>query len=413
MVLPRERETVAKGRITKKVVTAARPEQREYFIWDADLPGFAIRVLASGVKSYVVQYRAGPGRRAPTRRITIGKHGKLTPDEARKLARKIIADVAYGEDPAAELTYRRREITVANLAERYVSEHVRVHNKPSTILEMERLVRSEIIPAFGRMRLSDLTRPEIKKWHTARHRTPYNANRALAALRKMLSLAVKEWELCDENPALGVKLFRETKREQFVTDDELRKIGKWLAESEREGTEFAGAIKLTRLLAFTGMRLNEVRTLEWSSVDADAGLIRLSDGKTGARLVPIGMQARTLLSSASREGRFVVSDGEDDAPLSVRKFRTFWSHLRKGTGLSEIRPHDLRHTVGTFAAQAGANAFLVRDLLGHKTLAMTGRYVERANEPVRAVADQVSARVASAMKGLLPAGVVQFKKRRK
>jgi len=181
---------------------------------------------------------------------------------------------------------------------------------------------------------------------------------------------------------------------------------------EREGTEIAAAIKLTRLLAFTGMRLNEVRTLEWSSVDAEAGLIRLSDGKTGARLVPIGTQAHILLSSESRDGRFVVSDGED-APLSVRKFRTFWSHLREGTGINEIRPHDLRHTVGTFAAQAGANAFLVRDLLGHKTLAMTGRYVGRATDPVRALADQVSARVASAMKGLPTAQIVQLKRGRK
>jgi integrase len=403
---------MGKGRITKKAVTGARPLEREYFIWDADLPGFGIRILPSGVKSYVVQYRAGPGRRAPSRRITIGKHGKLTPDEARKLARKIIADVAHGEDPAAELACRRREITVSDLAERYLSEHVRVHNKPSTILEAERLVRSEIIPVFGRMRLSDLTRAEIKKWHTARHRTPYNANRALAALRKMLSLAVKEWELCDENPALGIKLFREAKRERFVTDDELRKIGKWLAECEREGTELAAAIKLTRLLAFTGMRLSEVRTLEWSSVDDEAGVIRLSDGKTGARLVPIGTQARMLLSSESREGRFVISDGED-APLSVRKFRTFWSHLREGTRLSEIRPHDLRHTVGIFGAQAGANAFLVRDLLGHKTLAMTGRYVERSADPVRALADQVNARVASALNGLPTAKVVQLKQGRK
>src|SRR6516162_3055187 len=128
---------MGKGRITKKAVTGARPLEREYFIWDADLPGFGIRILPSGVKSYVVQYRAGPGRRAPSRRITIGKHGKLTPDEARKLARKIIADVAHGEDPAAELACRRREITVSDSAERYLSEHVRVHNKPSTILEAE------------------------------------------------------------------------------------------------------------------------------------------------------------------------------------------------------------------------------------------------------------------------------------
>ena len=82
---------------------------------------------------------------------------------------------------------------------------------------------------------------------------------------------------------MGIKLFRETKRERFITDDELRKIGKWLAIVEREGTELAAAIKLTRLLALTGMRLNEVRTLEWSVVDARAGVIRLSDGKRSNR----------------------------------------------------------------------------------------------------------------------------------
>jgi integrase len=119
-----------------------------------------------------------------------------------------------------------------------------------------------------------------------------------------------------------------------------------------------------------------------------------------------------LLNSESREGRFVITDG-DNAPLSVRKFRTFWSHLREATGMSEIRPHDLRHTVGTFAAQAGANAFLVRDLLGHKTLAMTGRYVERSADPVRALADQVNARVASALNGLPTAKIVQLKQGRK
>ena len=67
--------------------------------------------------------------------------------------------------------------------------------------------------------------------------------------------------------------------------------------------------------------------------------------------------------------------------------------------MQDGRPHDFRHTAGTFAAQAGFNAFMVRDLLGHKTLAMTGRYVQRAAEPVRAAADAVSERVAAAMAG--------------
>jgi len=83
--------------------------------------------------------------------------------------------------------------------------------------------------------------------------------------------------------------------------------------------------------------------------------------------------------------------------------------LRDRAGLPDARLHDFRHTAGTFAAQTGANAFLVRDYLGHKTLAMTGRYVERAADPVRATADVVAGRVAAAMAGQ-PAEVVELKR---
>ena len=93
----------------------------------------------------------------------------------------------------------------------------------------------------------------------------------------------------------------------------------------------------------------------------------------------------------------MVTGFDPTTHLQRSAFRTGWRHLRAGTGLADLRPHDLRHTAGTFAAQAGANAFLVRDLLGHKTLAMTGRYVERAADPLRMLADRVADRVTAAM----------------
>ena len=82
-------------RITKRSVDAAKPGRAEHFLWDGELIGFGLRVRPSGVKSYVVKYRVGPGRRAPVRRITLGKHGKLTPDIAREAARTILADVVH------------------------------------------------------------------------------------------------------------------------------------------------------------------------------------------------------------------------------------------------------------------------------------------------------------------------------
>jgi integrase len=374
------------NRITKRAVDAAKPEDREYFLWDGELLGFGLRVLPSGVKSYVAKYRLGPGRRAPVRRVTIGKHGKLTADAAREWARKILADAVRGDDPAGERTRQRRELTVGELADRYIAEHVRLHNKPGTAVEFERLVTARIKPAFGSRRVGNLARSDVKAWHTALRGSPYAANRALAVLRKMFSLAVKEWELVDENPALGVKMFREIKRERFATDDDLGRIGRWLSDGQKSRAVHPSFALAVRLLALTGMRLTEVLTLEWSAVDIQNGAIRLADAKAGARIVPLGAATRALLVAVKVRGRYVVTGGDNPT-----------THLRDGTGLADLRPHDLRHTAGTFAAQGGANAFLVRDFLGHKTLAMTGRYVERAADPLHALADQVAGRVAAAM----------------
>jgi integrase len=206
----------------------------------------------------------------------------------------------------------------------------------------------------------------------------------------------------DDNPAVGLKAFRETRRERFATDGDLADIGRWLADAEEAGTVHPGFALAVRLLALTGTRLGEVLSMEWSAVDIEAGVIRLADAKAGARVVALSAPAAALLAAlAAQEGHgaFVVTGDDPAAALSWAVFRTGWRHLRAATGLADLRPHDLRHTAGTFAAQAGANAFLVRDLLGHKTVAMTGRYVQRAADPVRAVADQVAGRVAAAMEG--------------
>jgi integrase len=385
------------NRITKRAADAAKPKEREYFLWDGELLGFGLRVLPSGVKSFVVKYRIGPGRRAAVRRMTIGKHGKLTTDAAREGARKILAAVVRGDDPAGERSRQRRELTVGELADRYIAEHVRVHNKPSTAVEFERLVNSRIKPAFGSRRLGTVTRSDVKAWHTVLRGSPYAANRALAVLRKMFSLAVKEWELLDKNPAVGIKMFRETKRERFATDADLARIGQWLMSAEKARRVHPSLALAVRLLALTGMRLGEVLTLEWSAVDIQNGAVQLADAKGGARTVALGAPACALLAAVRTRGRYVVSGDDAARHLQRSSFRTGWRYLRAGTGLADLRPHDLRHTAGTFAAQAGANAFLVRDLLGHKTLAMTGRYVERAVDPLRYLADQVAERVAAAM----------------
>ena len=218
-----------------------------------------------------------------------------------------------------------------------------------------------------------------------------------------------------DNPCIGVKRFPEHARERFFTDDELAKIGGALSTVEAEGSEAPGFILLVRLLATTGMRLGEALALTWLNVDLAGRAIRLPAAKTkgGARTVHLGAAAVAILDLIEERDGHVIRGIDPKKPLPVSTAEKAWQRLRERAGIPDGRLHDLRHTAGTFAALAGANAFAVRDLLGHRTLAMTGRYVERAADMVRATADAVSSRVVAALNAgsAAPAEVIKLSKR--
>jgi integrase len=313
---------------------------------------------------------------------------------ARALTEK--AAILAGADPSGAKALRRHENTIGQLADRYLEEHVRSHNKPSTAREVGRIVESRIKPTLGAVKVTDLTRADIKAWHQRMSSTPYEANRALAYLSKLLSLAANDWQMRSDNPCKGIARFKERARERFFSDEELKRIGDALSAAEKAQSERPGALLLVRLLATTGMRLSEALGITWEDVDLVARTIRLRDAKAGARLVHLGAAAAATLDGVEPKRGYVVNRGDPNTPLTTSMAERTWCRIRKAAELSDGRLHDLRHTVGTLAALSGANAFAVRDLLGHKTLAMTNRYVERARDLVQATADSISNRVAAA-----------------
>ena len=258
--------------------------------------------------------------------------------------------------------------------------------------------------------MTELSRARVKAWHQSMRGTPYEANRALAYFSKLMSLAATEWELRSDNPCKGVQRFPEKRRERFFDDAEMRRIGEVLATAQQSNSELPGCIDCARLLALTGMRLGEVLSLRWTEVDLGAGCVRLLDAKAGARTVPLGTPALALLAALDRTGDYVVHGPDAAAPLSANTFRHAWNRMRARANIPDARPHDLRHSAATYAAQAGFNSFMVRDLLGHKTMSMASRYVERAIDPMRATADAFSERVAAAFAGKVPADVVTLKR---
>jgi integrase len=395
-------------KITQSFLSRVRPTDRDVFYWDDGLAGFGVRVKPSGAVSFLIQYRNAGGR---SRRYTIGRYGKVTVEKARTAAKRLFGAIADGDDPAADKSEKRGAATVAELCERFLSDYATVHKKASSVREDRRILERTVRPALGKMKVADVTRADIAKLHHRKRETPYEANRTLALLSKLFNLA-ELWGLRTDgtNPCRHVRRYREAKRERFFSADELKRIGAALAAAERDGSEKPGTVNAIRLLALTGCRLGEILSLEWGHVDFDGARLRLSDTKTGGRDVPLPAPALALLSELERDGRFVVYGRDPAEPLSVNVIEKAWRRIRERADVADARLHDFRHTVGTYGGQAGFNAFLVRDLLGHKTLAMTGRYVERDHDPVRQAADQVAGRIAAAMDGKQDADVVPLKR---
>lgn len=311
-------------KLTKRAVEATEIKSSEYFLWDDELPGFGLRVLASGRKGYVVQYRAG--RRS--RRISLGPSSVLTCEQARNRAITLIAAAKNGEDPAAKRDADRAAITVADLAERFDREHVALRLKQSTAKGYRRMVERVILPALGRHRVNEVTRADIAKLHHDMRHIPYDANRCIEIISKMFNLA-EMWGLRPDgsNPRKHLKKYPEEKRERFLSAAELRRVGEVLREMEDESVELASAIAAVRLLILTGCRLSEIMRLKWEYVDFPRRALHLPDSKTGAKTVHLGQPAVDVLKSIARvEGNpWVVTGTLPGAPLC--DLQPFWQRV--------------------------------------------------------------------------------------
>ena len=153
-----------RGKITKRAVDALAPKKgAEVVLWDQEVRGFGIRARAGGAKTYILHYRAGTGRGAPLRKLTIGKHGSpWTPNNARTEAKRLLGLIASGEDPAERRATERKALTVAELCDLYLAEGA-THKKPSTLkADLGRIVH-HIKPLLGRVRVDKVARGDIER----------------------------------------------------------------------------------------------------------------------------------------------------------------------------------------------------------------------------------------------------------
>jgi integrase len=383
-----------KKHLTDKVVKSLpAPEDRNTTFWDESVPGFGIRVNASGSRNFVFNYRIRSGRE---RRLTIGAFGSWSTVAARAEAKRLQARVDMGEDPLAEIQSERDAQTMADLFQRYAEEHLPRKSKGS--IANDKTLINKWLSGMRALKVAEVTHSDIDAIHRRITRAghPTNANRAVALLSKMFSLAMK-WGWRNDNPTMHVERNREQPRNRYLSEDELARLKVALASYEHR--QSADAI---RLLLLTGARKTEVLAATWDQFDLEQGIWTKPAAFTKQRKthrVPLSAGAVDLLRELhERNGRsdylFPLGAGHQ---LDLRRS---WRTISKAAGLAGVRIHDLRHSFASLLASSGLSLPIIGQMLGHTQSQTTQRYSHLLDEPLGAAADAAHARIVGAKPSL-------------
>ena len=220
---------------------------------------------------------------------------------------------------------------------------------------------------------------------------PYQANRVLEIQSKIFNLAeLWGWRGDKGNPCRHVRKYKEQKRERFLSDEEFRRLGEVVNEMEVRGSVTVYEAAAIRLLMLTGCRKNEIVKLKWKDVDINAGEIRIPDGKTGARLVPLSPAAAEVLSGLPRKARrsWVILGTRSGRYLG--DLQPAWERIRERAGLDDVRIHDLRHSFASRALALGESLPMIGKLLGHTQVQTTARYAHLQRDSIKASASRIA-----------------------
>ena len=415
---------MATGPITKSSVdalTCPASKDRE-ILWDGGhreaVRGFGVAAFRNGGKCYIAQYRKD-GR---SRRTRIGEHGRLTPEQARKEARKILGLVEGGADPIAERKAAREVRTFKAVATEFLDKHVKAKRKARTADEYERILTVHVIPALGSKRIVDLRRADVARSFTASFRRRPIRPTAPSRLCRLSGIGrLGETRFPSPiTPLARSSAISERGRERFLTSEELARLGEALREGETIGLPYPVdeakptakhapkadhrrvkldpfAVAAIRLLILTGARLREILDAQWSLLDLERGVLFLADSKTGKKPLYLSAAAQAVLAELPRmKGNpHIIAGAREGAPRA--DLNKPWRGVRKAAKLDDVRIHDLRHSFASFGAGASLGLPIIGKLLGHSQAATTHRYAHLDADPLRRALETIGSTIAAAM----------------
>ena len=416
-------------RLTKRAVEAlAPPPKGAVFLWDTEVPGFAVRVhrAANGAtwRAYVLRFKS----QGKDRWITIGKHGTpwrpaprtaaprtLTAELAREEALRCRGVWQSGGDPRAlralaraaeEPAMRPPCPTLEEFSKRYLNQHSDVHKAYRSAKEDRGYLKRHVLPWRGPSRLDDIGPGDVAELQATLKERPITANRCVALVSHMFTMARRWREIPKsiENPCEDVPRFNEQKRERYLSAAELARLGPALVAEKGEHLHAVAAILV---LAFTGARPTEVLELEREQLRLELGHVMV---KRKGRWLPIYLPPPAIAILKETPGMtgnpYVFPSKVGPDPEKKRRpghvtltgeVHDVWNRVRKAAGLEDVRLYDLRHTLASVAVNTGYSLEVIGGLLGHTNVATTARYAHLAAAPVRAAGEAVAGQIAGAL----------------
>jgi integrase len=362
------------------------PAAGNHIHFDPEVGGLAVRITAGGSRSFVLCYRTRAGRQ---RRLTIGSFPDWTVTAARAEAKELKQQIDRGGDPLGERTATREAPTMADLCQRFADEHLPKRSQ-STRTNCTAAIKNEILPKLGTIKVADITFADIDSLHRKISiGAPIQANRILAQLSKMFSLAMK-WGWRTDNPVRHIERNHEERRERFLSSEELSRLAKALDEyTDRQAANIVG------LLLLTGSRVGEVLSMRWQDINLDTGMWTKPSAHTKQKKIhrlPLSEPARGLLAKLH-----VASNSTDHVFPGIGatghryEIKKAWSEICVLADIKNCRVHDLRHTYASVLVSAGYSLPIIGRLLGHTQPATTALYAHLADDPLRLATERVGA----------------------
>ena len=382
-------QMTASQRLTKRTCDTAGPARaqdgmaKERTLWDGDVKGFGLRVSPKGARAFILMYRAGRGRAAPLRKITIGPFGSpWTVETARTEARRLLGEVAAQRDPAGEKAEKRAVVkngtpekdTVRAAVEDWLK---RDQAKRRTVGEVRRIMTRELLPVWGDRPLASICKREVIELidGIADRGAPIAANRTLAYVRRFFNWCASR-DLIEANPAQYVaKPADEVRRERVLSDGELADVWRGL---EGMAEPFAAGMKL---LILTGARRSEVFEAERGELNGELLHLPATRVKSGeGRIIPLSPPAFAIVEAlpvfANSPWLFTVDGKRPYSDPTSRKAeldrRILAARGPTGEAMKPWRIHDLRRSVATGMQRLGVRLEVVEAVLGHTSGSRAG-----------------------------------------